>query len=64
MFSVTEQGCVEKTKRVEKFLGLGRNHHSGHDPTNFMMQAFFYRLLARSQGISLTKNVSDCTTSK
>ena len=32
--------------------------------TNFMMQAFFYRLLACSQAISQTTNVSDCTTSK
>eukprot|EP00090_Calanus_glacialis_P010969 TRINITY_DN19453_c0_g1_i1.p1 TRINITY_DN19453_c0_g1~~TRINITY_DN19453_c0_g1_i1.p1 ORF type:complete len:157 (-),score=36.92 TRINITY_DN19453_c0_g1_i1:63-533(-) len=34
--SVTEQGSVEKTKRAERFLGLGRKHHSGHEPTNFV----------------------------
>merc|ERR1712154_81260 len=32
--SISEKGCVEKTRRSEKYLGIGRNVHNQHDPTN------------------------------
>jgi len=31
--SVTEKGSIEKTKKAEKYFGVGRNHHQDHDPS-------------------------------
>ena len=32
--SISERGCVEKTRKSEKYLGIGRKVHKKHDPTN------------------------------